>query len=415
MTEVSVFECGICISLYDGDSHKPLSLPCGHVFCEECMVRQNRNDEAHCPLDKTKCKVSELPCCYAILSNLPRSRPRPVTCSRHPKKRIKFQCKTHDLFLCSECIIDHTGVGHAVSSFSTTHTAVKREFDQYAEVFSNKAKTAFDSKKLIEGLEQRMKNLYDMEISKVNATYESAMKMLYNKRKEHIAFLTKQQKEQGSKLEGYVHKINKLYDTANGYRKNILDFKESCENKAYEDMHRYLVFLQRELKKLEDIEKEPEVEFYFFRCKRYPDNRKFNETSSARNSMIQDLNESSDSCKHANKRQHCHSCRHRKATNKETSVLKPYNSIPSGGLSPNEKGSVTSRAARSTSKNDQEYQHMLEPQRNSPQNTSRGRNTPFEILGSVPAKKPVMLRARQLSRNRMVISTQHVKKRNNSF
>ena len=33
----SIFECGICFKPYNHNDKKPISLPCGHSFCFDCV------------------------------------------------------------------------------------------------------------------------------------------------------------------------------------------------------------------------------------------------------------------------------------------------------------------------------------------------------------------------------------------
>ena len=119
--QCSVFECSICFNYYDNVEHKPLSLPCGHVYCIECLQKMFSKGDAFCPADKThhNVKVSDLPCCYAILNNLPkRSKVQGVCfCKQHPNKKIKFMCEIHKTFLCSSCVLGHTGSGHQIANF----------------------------------------------------------------------------------------------------------------------------------------------------------------------------------------------------------------------------------------------------------------------------------------------------------
>ena len=220
----NVFECGICYNTYNEskasslcsfifssysysslETHRPLSLPCGHVFCEICLQKcsflrpsihthtptsrsssntnqiqnilpsnpntansnsnhnsfsisnnlnsnrdpvnssastptdasvsstpiltpQNSTNEQKaiiCPADNRVhyVTVSKLPVCYTILSYLPNknetsSIPDHLHCLRHPKKKVKFFCESHNQFLCTSCVIQHTGVGHVVSNFT---------------------------------------------------------------------------------------------------------------------------------------------------------------------------------------------------------------------------------------------------------------------------------------------------------
>jgi hypothetical protein len=79
--------------------------------------------DLYCTEDKTahKVSVSELPYCYAILSNLPEqaktTHPLAFHCSRHPKKKTKFLCLVHKEYLCTNCVLEHTGVGHQIVPF----------------------------------------------------------------------------------------------------------------------------------------------------------------------------------------------------------------------------------------------------------------------------------------------------------
>jgi hypothetical protein len=98
--------------------------------CRRCSTRvtfgSSELGDTFCPADKIQhnVKISQLPCCYAILTNLPATA-KPASkptqgvyrCQRHPEKCIKFMCEEHRVFLCTNCVLDHTGVGHRVVSF----------------------------------------------------------------------------------------------------------------------------------------------------------------------------------------------------------------------------------------------------------------------------------------------------------
>ncbi len=119
----SVFECPGCRARYDEADHKPLSLPCGHVYCLHCLQGQSTQGATFCPADRTRhsAPVSDLPCCFAILSNLPKAPVKSQSkclCKRHPTKKIKFMCESHHAFLCSACVLEHTGTGHSIVPFT---------------------------------------------------------------------------------------------------------------------------------------------------------------------------------------------------------------------------------------------------------------------------------------------------------
>ncbi|CAF5114977.1 unnamed protein product, partial [Rotaria magnacalcarata] len=43
------FECSICCNLL----WLPITTPCGHVFCRECVIRSVDNTQAKCPMCKS--------------------------------------------------------------------------------------------------------------------------------------------------------------------------------------------------------------------------------------------------------------------------------------------------------------------------------------------------------------------------
>jgi hypothetical protein len=69
----SIFECGVCFKYYNSIDKKPVSLPCGHTFCLECIKQINKHNNIKCPFDKSMHPISvdSLPVNYAVLTALP--------------------------------------------------------------------------------------------------------------------------------------------------------------------------------------------------------------------------------------------------------------------------------------------------------------------------------------------------------
>jgi len=47
---------------------------------------------------------------------------------RHPDKKIKYFCESHCAFLCSKCIIAHSGAGHLISEYNVDVDKMKSDF-----------------------------------------------------------------------------------------------------------------------------------------------------------------------------------------------------------------------------------------------------------------------------------------------
>jgi hypothetical protein len=75
---MSIFECSICYTSYNNEQNKPLSLPCGHAFCYQCVTKLPDQDSEvfNCPQCKIQIAtpIAQLPVCYAIVCHLPTSK-----------------------------------------------------------------------------------------------------------------------------------------------------------------------------------------------------------------------------------------------------------------------------------------------------------------------------------------------------
>lgn len=69
----SIFECGVCFKNYNAIEKKPLSLPCGHTFCLDCLKQIGKHNQIKCPFDKSihQATADNLPVNYAVLTALP--------------------------------------------------------------------------------------------------------------------------------------------------------------------------------------------------------------------------------------------------------------------------------------------------------------------------------------------------------
>ncbi|CAG9327194.1 unnamed protein product [Blepharisma stoltei] len=264
MVDASVFECGLCLQPYNEGAHKPVSLPCGHVFCQECTIKQSRIDHIVCPIDKTRHDVNpyQLPCCFAILANLPTHKPKEVCCSRHPKRKIKFQCKTHEKYLCSECIIEHTGSGHNVVAFSISVNMIRQEMNEIEEAFEFRYEEIDEIAKNLEKTEKSFKDFYDKEMAKISNEYDSAIKVLQQRKKDQIAALLKCMEEQGKLLEKTKAKVMKVVDSSSRVKQEIGSLREHFNTQSYEQFSNQVRLIKQELKYIESSEQVPDIQYW---------------------------------------------------------------------------------------------------------------------------------------------------------
>lgn len=49
-------------------------------------------------------------------------------CLRHPDKKVKYFCESDTAFLCSRCVLSHTGSGHLIQECRLDLARIKSDF-----------------------------------------------------------------------------------------------------------------------------------------------------------------------------------------------------------------------------------------------------------------------------------------------
>ncbi|CAG9330678.1 unnamed protein product [Blepharisma stoltei] len=266
MTEPTIFECSICFNQYNEISHRPLSLPCGHIYCERCLLKHSKGYEISCPIDSIvhKTSVRSLPCCYTILANLPRSPSKELCCTRHPRKKIKFHCISHSVFLCSDCIIQHTGNGHEIESFNPNTTAMKSELSRLDELFKTKCKEIEEIQKKAENQDFQLDSYYKGQIGKIRKAYDELIGVLTQKKREMIETMTKYFHDQKKLLDSYKYNINNTLETLLEGEKNINGMLENWGKFSCEEFYGLISTVKQKMSKCEAV-KLPELNYYVFK------------------------------------------------------------------------------------------------------------------------------------------------------
>lgn len=246
----SVFECGQCFIPYDEQAHKPLSLPCGHVFCQDCLLKQTK-DFITCPIDKFSFNVQAftLPCCYTILANLPKHIKKASSCIRHPKRKVKFMCKSHEKFLCTECVVDHTGAGHNIVAFSINTSVVKSELKDLESICEATLKENEDLYKDLESKSKIVKDFYHLQLSRISVAYENAIKILQQKKRELQSSISKYLSDQCKVIEKHKEGVSKILESSTKLLQQLKFMEKDLPH--YESLCSNIKSLKQELKYLE--------------------------------------------------------------------------------------------------------------------------------------------------------------------
>lgn len=244
----NIFECNICYSSYDSSVKIPVSLSCGHVFCKVCMEKY-----PNCPVDKVPhAAISTLPCCYAILCNLPKPLPVIACCPKHMNKKIKYKCSTHETYLCSECIINHSGGSHELTLFTINLKQIEEDLKELASVSEC---VVSDAKEALSGCKQQIKKLnrfYEEQFAQVDSVFDNAIELMNVKRKEFLDKLKSTLKEQQTSIELNKSKWYKSLWKAKEWAKELGGYHKQFDKVSYEEFNKYLASTYEEVTGLSD-------------------------------------------------------------------------------------------------------------------------------------------------------------------
>ena len=269
---MSIFICNRCHKEYTKNSRKPLSLPCGHVYCQHCILNIYNYQEKslRCPSDNVLHSISfdKIPKCAQIYSNLPRrespqgevplmssnrSLSKEVLCLRHNHKKVKFYCKTHNMFLCTICVIDHTEhnlikVNINKATFENDIKALSKRIDECKSAFIFK-------KEKIEKNEIKVNDYYKAQINEIEKYYNKIIDVLLHRKNELLRYYNTMLSEQNkifAKLKNKIMTITDLFIDINNKESSFLN--ELLPSGQYEKFCGIRGCVEMELNKINDID-----------------------------------------------------------------------------------------------------------------------------------------------------------------
>ena len=189
----SIFECGICFKPYNHNEKKPISLPCGHSFCFECVKQIYKHQVIKCPYDKVAhhSVPENLPVNYQVLTALPMGssnqtsgdsndpqgqKSNPIRfCEIHPSKKVKFYCKNDRSMFCSKCILKHTEMKHEVIQISPKIEEMKKMVEEMVSEVDKYDQSISVNEELYNKLEMKVRKKFNEEVDKLEKSFRRIM------------------------------------------------------------------------------------------------------------------------------------------------------------------------------------------------------------------------------------------------
>ena len=97
---------------------------------------------------------------------------------RHPEKKIKFFCETDVAFLCSKCVIQHTGVGHIIKEYHVDIEQIKSDFSDVMKQYKVLLNDSESAKGCYEQVDRKLGDMCNSQINKLDLTFKSLTRML---------------------------------------------------------------------------------------------------------------------------------------------------------------------------------------------------------------------------------------------
>lgn len=119
-------------------------------------------------------------------------------CVRHPKRRVKFFCKSHSAYLCSDCIIIHLGLGHDVVAYRPSAADAQQQIRQLTDQTDLILDGVGQTVTRLTQLGARLQENYDRELNMLHNRFDNATVSLQAQKAGYIATLQKH--EQASKV-----------------------------------------------------------------------------------------------------------------------------------------------------------------------------------------------------------------------
>ena len=203
-----IYYCNKCFKEYNNIDLKPLSLPCGDVFCQQCIYElyDKKNHNIICPIHKKEISIefNKIPICSKILVNLKKKsniepKDNSLYCIRHSQNKVKYFCGQDKAFLCDNCLSQHNG--HKYVEFKLNKENFTYEINTLKSNFENLKNKYLADKHRINSLISFANKHIDDQIVKINNYFNSLINIINDKKNKYILKLNNISKENSKKLD----------------------------------------------------------------------------------------------------------------------------------------------------------------------------------------------------------------------
>ena len=173
-------------------------------------------------------------------------------------------CKIHSKYLCTECVLEHTGNGHEIVAFSPNLEEMNKELQSLVEISQELIAEVKENLKSQQQQDKRIGNFYDSQVLKVSTSFDTMIRNLGNKKRELIESLKKSMKEQLMALEMQRLRNNKKLESAVNWANELKQVTNSLAEISYEEFSAFLALKKSELRGLTESRSLGDVSIKYF-------------------------------------------------------------------------------------------------------------------------------------------------------
>ena len=205
--KMSIYRCISCSKEFNIQHSKPFFIPCGDIFCEQCVsnIYNSKNKLIKCPLHKKEFifEFNNFSNYFDTLTNINRypleEKDLGLYCIRHNKKRIKYFCELDNNFLCENCLGQHEG--HKYSEFKSNKDNFLYEINSLKNNFENlKIKYLNEKSKINQYFLMAKKNLEE-QVNKINKYFNNLISVINEKKSQMMIEINHKEKMNLKKLD----------------------------------------------------------------------------------------------------------------------------------------------------------------------------------------------------------------------
>ena len=205
--KMAIYRCILCNKEYNTKQSSPLSLPCGDIFCEQCLLLHynKKNELIKCQKHKKEfiIEFNKYLNYSNTLTNMNRvpleQKDLGFYCNKHNKKILKYFCDYDNNFFCENCLNQHEG--HKYSEVKLSKENFLYEINALKYNFENLKNKYLNEKNKINQYFINSKKNIEEQINKVNNYFTNLISQLNEKKMQMIREINNKEKMNLKKLE----------------------------------------------------------------------------------------------------------------------------------------------------------------------------------------------------------------------